>query len=130
MSSGDIDHLANIDDLADRGGDAVIDVVLVSADGDEYVLVLAEERRWDEPGVIDHLTDRVNRTVAFVLEGRLAAEMPESVGRRVRVDIRYEHPPTPDVEALFLRCAAALSQRGMELTAEPLGPALPGRTDA
>jgi hypothetical protein len=43
------------------------------------------------------------------------------VGRSIRVDVRYEHPLTPDVEALFLRFAEALSQRGMEFSAEELG---------
>lgn len=109
---------------------AVIDVVLAGPDGAEHVLVLVEDRPWDERGVIDHLTDRVNRTVAYVLDGRLAAELPATAGRDVRVDVRYEHPPTPDVEALLLRMAEALAQRGMELSTGELGPALPGRTDA
>ena len=108
----------------------VIDVVLTSPDGDEYVLVLAEERPWDEPGVVDDLTDRLNRTVAYVLDGHLAAELPQTAGRDIRVDVRYEHPPTPDVEALFVRFTAALAQRGMELTVDQLGPAVPGRLDA
>lgn len=112
----------------DDHDDAVIDVVLAGPDGHEYVLVLAEERPWDEPGVIDHLTDRVNRTVAYVLEGRLADDFPETFGRRIRVDVRYGHPPTPDVEALLLRLADALAQRGLELTADELAAADPGST--
>jgi hypothetical protein len=107
---------APIDD-AER---AVIDVLLVSPDDDQYVLVLVEQRPWTAPGVLDHLTDRVNRTVAYVLDGHLAGEFPETVGRSIRVDVRYEHPLTPDVEALFLRFAEALSQRGMEFSAEEL----------
>jgi hypothetical protein len=114
MSAGDIDHLGD--------DDAVIDVVLASPDGDEYVLVLVEERSWTEPGVVDHLTERVDRSVEYVLEGHLAIEFPEAVGRAIRIDVRYEHPLTTDVEALFLRFTEALSQRGLEFTAEELGP--------
>jgi hypothetical protein len=119
----------SLDDRNGRGSaghaddDAVIDFVLSSPDGHEYVLVLVEDRSWDEPGVVDHLTDRVNRCVAYVLDGHLAGEFPETVGRHIRIDIRYGEPLTTDVEALFLRLTEAVSQRGIELTAEQLGAA-------
>jgi hypothetical protein len=109
------------DDMDDMD-DMVVDFVLSSPEGHEYVLVLTEDRSWDIPGVIDHLTERVDRCVAYVLEGKLASDFPETYGRDIRIDVRYEHPLTTDVEALFLRFTEALSQRGIEFTAEPLGP--------
>jgi hypothetical protein len=117
------------DDTPPPGDDAVIDFVLSSPDGNEYVLVLVEDRPWTQPGVIDHLTDRVNRCVSYVRDGLLARDFPETVGRTIRVDVRYAEPPDPDVEALFLRFEAALSQRGLDFSAEELGPEEPDERD-
>jgi hypothetical protein len=133
MSGGAHDHLGQLDGIG-GGHDDVVDVVLVGPAGDgdggggeagadageEYVLVLVEDRPWTDPGVVDHLADRINRCAAYVLEGRFVAEFPEAAGRPVRVDVRYERPRTPDVEALLLRGAEALAQRGIELTAGEL----------
>jgi hypothetical protein len=113
-----------IDDSGD-GGDAdtpVIDLVLASRDRDEYVLVLVEDRPWSEAGVVDHLSDRVNRCVSYVVGGQLTLEFPETVGRDIRIDVRFDHEPTDAVETLFARFADALAQQGLDFSAERLGP--------
>jgi hypothetical protein len=119
-----LDPFATVDeiDAPDTPDTPVIDLVLASRELDEYVLVLVEDRRWDEPGVIDHLVDRVNRCVSYALDGHLTVEFPQTAGRDIRVDVRYEHEPTRDVEALFARFAAALARKGLDFSAEALGP--------
>jgi hypothetical protein len=102
----------------DPSGDAVIDFVLSSPDGNEYVLVLVEDRPWSEPGVIDHLTDRVNRCVAYVVEGELALNFPETVGRDIRIHVEHGQPLDTDVEAVFLRFDEALAQRNIEFSTQ------------
>jgi hypothetical protein len=104
---------------SDAGDHAVIDFVLSSPDGNEYVLVLVEDRPWS-PGVIDQLTDRVNRSVAYVLEGDLALSFPETVGRDIRIHVDHSDPLDTDVEALFLRFEEALGQRGIEFSSQLL----------
>lgn len=111
----------NESDPAGPGDRAVIDFVLSSPEGHEYVLVLVEDRPWSQPGVIDHLTDRVNRSVSYVLEGDLASNFPETVGRAIRIHVDHREPVDTDVEALFLRLTEALSQRGIELSTQELG---------
>jgi hypothetical protein len=108
-------------DSGDPGDRAVIDFVLSSPDGNEYVLVLVEDRPWSEPGVIDHLTDRVNRSVGYVVDGHLASNFPETVGRDVRIHVDHREPVDTDVEALFLRFTDALAQRGIEFSTQELG---------
>ena len=58
-----------------------IDLVLQSADGEEYVLVLVENERWDLPGVIDRLAERIDLCVSYVLGGQLTAAFPASAGK-------------------------------------------------
>jgi hypothetical protein len=100
----------------------VIDLVLTSRDRGEYVLVLIEERPWDDPEAVADVTDRVNRCVSYVLDGHLTAEFPDTVGRDIRVDVRYEHEPTDAVAALFARFARALAAKGLDFSVEILGP--------
>jgi hypothetical protein len=107
----------------DAGDQAVIDFVLSSPDGHEYVLVLVEERPWSQPGVVEHLTDRVNRCVGYVVDGDLALRFPETVGRDIRIHVDHGEPLDTDVEALFLRFSEALAQRGIEFSSQELGAA-------
>jgi hypothetical protein len=107
----------------DASANAVIDFVLSSPEGNEYVLVLVEDRPWSQPGVIDHLTDRVNRCVGYVVDGDLALNFPETVGRDIRIHVDHREPVDTDVEALFLRFTEALAQRGIEFSTQEQGAA-------
>jgi hypothetical protein len=107
---------------ADDPVNPVIDLVLASRDRGEYVLVLVEERPWDDPEAVADITDRVNRCVSYVLDGHLTTDFPDTVGRDIRVDVRFEHQPTDEVVALFARFARALAAKGLDFSAEVLGP--------
>jgi hypothetical protein len=100
--------------------ESAIDLVLQSADGEEYVLVLVENERWDVPGVIDRLAGRIDLCVAYVLDGRLAAAFPASAGKPVRVHVDHLEPLDTDVEAYFLRVADDLERQGLRFSSELL----------
>ena len=110
----------------DEDDELTIDLVLESADGDEYVLVLVEHQPWDEPGVIDRLAERINLCVAYAVEGDLVEAFPNAAGRPVRVHVDHLVPLDTDVEAFFLRVADALPRHGLSFSAELLqGPGVP-----
>jgi hypothetical protein len=96
----------------------VIDAVLRSPDDREHVLLLVEPRPWREQGAVDELADRINRTVSYVLDGRLAADLPETAGRAVRVHVDHLQPADADVEAFFLLAEARLALRGIGFSSE------------
>ena len=97
-----------------------IDLVLQSADGEEYVLVLVENERWDLPGVIDRLAERIDLCVSYVLGGQLTAAFPASAGKQVRVHVDHLEPLDTDVEAFFLGVTDALERQGLTFSAELL----------
>ncbi len=95
-----------------------IDFVLASPDDGEYALVLFEDRPWDEPGVIDDLVERVNRCVAYVVEGQMATDLPETVGRTVRIHVDHQADTDAEIEAVFAHLAAALDSYGISFTTQ------------
>jgi hypothetical protein len=97
-----------------------IDFIFCSPDGQEYVLVLVEEQPWDAPGVLDELALRIDLVEEFAVGGQLAAELPETAGKALRVHVDHLEPADPDAEALFLRAADRLQRRGIRFTAEQL----------
>jgi hypothetical protein len=106
-----------------------IDFIFCSPDGQEYVLVLVEERPWDMPGVLDHLAGRIEMVAGYVLEGGLATEFPETRGKAVRVHVDHLVPADPDAEALFLRATDLLGRQGLPFTAEQLHEPAEGAPD-
>jgi len=100
--------------------ESAIDLVLQSADGEEYVLVLVENERWDGPGVTDRLAGRIERCVAYALDGELVAAFPAAAGKPVRVHVDHLEPLDTDVEAFFLRVADDLGRRGLRFSSELL----------
>lgn len=105
---------------AGGNGDLTIDLVLQSADGEEYVLVLVENHRWDVPGVIDRLGDRIELCVSYVAGGELAAAFPPSIGKAVRIHVDHLEPLDTDAEAFCLRMADSLSRQGIAFSHELL----------
>jgi hypothetical protein len=105
-----------------RADDPVIDHIFRSPDGDEFVLVLVESRPWNLPGVLGELAERIDLCAGYVLEGRLAAEFPDTVGRTVRLHVDYLVPMTQEAESMFAQATEALAGRGLAFTAEWLDP--------
>jgi hypothetical protein len=67
---------------------SVIDIVSYDARTDAVVLSLVEEREWGLHGeLLIDLQAKLNHYLAFVLDGQLAQEYPQYVGKGVRFEL-------------------------------------------
>jgi hypothetical protein len=110
-------------DAGDRSDEPFIPVlnsIFVSPDGEEYVLVIVEERPLGEPEVIDHLANRINLCAEFVLDGRLASELPESAGRSIRIHVDHLQPADADAAAFFMLVTERLADHGIAFSSHLL----------
>jgi uncharacterized protein DUF6572 len=75
---------------------SVVDIVSYDARTDAVVLSLVEEREWGLHGeLLIDLQAKLNYYLAFVLDGQLAQEYPQYVGKGVRFELwhRFELGP-------------------------------------
>lgn len=73
---------------------AVIDAMGYDASHDEYVLAMLETRESDgSPERVAELQDKLNGYIHFVDSGQFWKMEPDAVGKRVRFELRFLHPP-------------------------------------
>jgi hypothetical protein len=102
----DHDHNGEHDDHEERptagvANPAVIDLFALDSVSDEVLLVMNEERPWDDSDERLHeVQEKFNAYVSFVLDGEMLSEHPELAGKTTRIQ---------------LRCADMPGERGVEL---------------
>jgi len=85
--------------IKDRTG--VIDVIAQDSKTGEVVLMMNEPEPWDDSDErLLALQERFNAYVSFLLDGEMASEHPELVGKPARIELRCAH--IPDTRALEL----------------------------
>ncbi|GFO57576.1 hypothetical protein GMSM_45830 [Geomonas sp. Red276] len=83
----------------------VVDVIGIDKASGQVVLTIADHLEWvDEDSHLLALQEKLNSYLAFVEEGELLEQYPNSKDRRVRLDIVLKHSPSPRGD-LFLRKA-------------------------
>src|SRR5437773_6613556 len=72
----------------------VIDVIAQDAKTNEVVLVMNEPGEWDGSDErLLALQERFNAYVSFLLDGEMASEHPELVGKPARIELRCAQMP-------------------------------------
>ena len=70
-----------------------IDFVAHDPGRDEALLVLVEERAWQDSGALLHdLQAKLNSYLLYVVEGKLGAEYPSLEGKPVHFQLRSSYP--------------------------------------
>jgi hypothetical protein len=65
-----------------------VDLVTYDPASGEFALIMTEDREWD--GSADRvlqLQEKINTYLSFLLDGQMAREYPESVGKPVRIQL-------------------------------------------
>ncbi len=71
----------------------VIDLVALSATGDEIQLCLIATDQWDAQGNRTlQLQAKLKNYVAFAVDGQLERQHPEAKGKRIKIKIDSEYP--------------------------------------
>jgi len=80
---------------------AVIDLFALDQKADQVLLVMNEERPWEDTDLRLHeVQEKFNAYVSFLLDGEMDAAHPELAGKRARIE---------------LRCVDIPGERGIEL---------------
>jgi Family of unknown function (DUF6572) len=78
----------------------VVDLVSVSATGDEVTVHIIANEPWDEQQLFQ-LQAKLKNTVAFTADGQLDRMYPEFAGKSKIIEIRADFPPSEAVEKLI-----------------------------
>jgi hypothetical protein len=90
----------------------VVDLVGRDREGN-YELVMIEENGWaDREEFIAALQKKVNAYLAFITEGDLAANHPDSAGKKVTLRLDFMHAPDAVLEESLKSLAAAIQRLG------------------
>ncbi len=103
---------------------AVIDLFAVDEKKGAVLLVMNEERAWDDSDLRLHeLQEKFNAYVSFLLDGEMLGEHPELAGKRARIELRCAQ--MPDERALellgLIHDQLALQEIGMEVIVADAG---------
>lgn len=95
----------------------LMDLITVDPASGDVVLVMMERRRWGEnPLQLRQMEEKINRYLAYVLDGFLVQQHPKYLDKRVR--IRLDCAEAPQGEAVRFLEAAAQAIAGEGLTFE------------
>ncbi len=73
-----------------------VDLIAEDADHRQVALIMVEARPWEgSEEQVDQLMTKLNRYVAFALDGELLEKVPEAAGKSLRVQLDCASPP-PD----------------------------------
>jgi hypothetical protein len=78
----------------------VIDLVAQDAEG-VYMVIMTETRPWGTaPEQPEQLKQKINTYAAYVLDGTLASQYPETADQPVRIQLNCPEPPTGEIAVI------------------------------
>jgi len=97
---------------------AMIDLFALDEKKDEVLLVMKEQRPWDDSDLRLHeLQEKFNAYVSFLLDGEMLSAHPELAGKRARLELHcVDTPGERALELLgLIHDQLALQEIGMEV---------------
>lgn len=94
----------------------LIDLITYDPKSGEYVLIMTENREWD--GSADRvleLQEKLNNYLSFALDGQMARQYPESVGKPLRLQLDCLSIPDPETSRLIEMVREKLRADGIRL---------------
>jgi hypothetical protein len=87
---------------------AVIDLITLDKPSDTVVLVMTERRPWGLTDQLAQIEEKLNRYMGYVLDGFLAEQYPQYLGKSVRIRLDCAEEPHGEavrfVEAMTDAC--------------------------
>lgn len=107
----------------------ILDLITTDPASGDVVLVMIERRRWDaHPQQLRQIEEKINRYMAYALDGFLAEQHPQYVGRRVRLRLDCAEPPAGEVERFVAAAQHAARAHGLDLEVSVSPPAAGDQT--
>ena len=82
-----------------------VDFIARGASEDEWLMVLVEEGQWAQPfeARLRMIQERLYGCIDAAIDGQLAAQFPETLGKRIVVRLDCYDAPEPEVSGFFER---------------------------
>ena len=104
----------------------LLDLITTDPASGDVLLVMIERRPWGaHPQQLRQIEEKINRYMAYVLDGFLAEHHPQYVGRRVRLRLDCAEAPDGEAERFVAAAQHAAQAHGLDLFVQVL-PAPPG----
>lgn len=113
-----------VSEFGDRGVEnpAILDLITVDGASGDVVLAMIERRRWGaSPDQLRQIEEKINRYLGYVLDGFLAEQYPQYVGKRVRIRLECAEAPRGTAVRFVEAATAAIEAQGIafELSVTP-----------
>ena len=91
----------------------VVDVVTHDPKTDEYALIMVETRAWDGSDErLQQISEKVENYVSFALYGQMTKLYPESLGKRIRLQLDCESSPDSKTARFLEGIRKRLEEKG------------------
>ena len=106
--------------LAEFGGPGVenpqvLDLITVDPASGDVILVMVERRRWGEsPLQLKQIEEKINRYLAYVLDGFLAEHHPTYVGKKARIRLDCAEAPHGEAARFVEAATHAVQGEGLD----------------
>lgn len=93
----------------------VLDLVTVDPASGDVLLVMIERRAWGEsPLQLQQIEEKINRYLAYALDGFLVEHYPQYRGRNVQIRLDCIEPPTGEAARFVEAATHATRAHGLE----------------
>ena len=97
----------------------LLDLITTDPDSGDVLLVMVERRPWGaHPQQLKQIEEKINRYMAYALDGFLAEHHPEYVGRRVRLRLDCAEAPAGEAERFVAAAQHAARAHGLDLVVQ------------
>ncbi len=100
----------------------VMDLITLDTATDKVVLAMIERRPWGaDPHQLKQIEEKINRYMAYVLDGFLAEHHPQYVGKRVTLRLDCAEAPTGEAARFVDAATHAAAEHGLEFAVKVTG---------
>jgi hypothetical protein len=106
----------------------MVDLITVDPASGQVVLAMFERRPWgSDPGQFGQIEEKINRYMGYVLDGFLAEQYPQYVGKPVALRLDCAEAPEGEAARFVAAAADATSRHGLAFVVNVVPPGDPGR---
>lgn len=93
----------------------VVDLIELDAETDRVVLAMVERRPWSAGArQFSQIEEKINRYLAYVLDGHLGTHYPRYAGKRARIRLDCVEPPHGGALRFVAAAEHAVTAQGLE----------------
>lgn len=101
----------------------LMDLITVDRESDKVVLAMFERRTWGaSPRQFVQIEEKINRYMGYVLDGFLAEQYPQYIGKRVQLRLDCAEAPHGRAVDFVTAAQQAAEAHGLEFVVNVTGP--------